>query len=145
MVSSCPLSPSGRTTRTKIELKRPQLGLDRAAKALRNHVKVPWELNEMFGDFLPEEADGADEDEVEAYEDSKKRLKVGALTMQRFVPLSHADSVISSSQELDDITRDMTKEQYMHYSECRAASFTYRKSELTVPRARSLGETFLIG
>lgn len=50
--------------------------LDRAVKALQNHVKVPWELNEMFGEFLPEEAEGADEDEVEAYEDSKKRLKV---------------------------------------------------------------------
>lgn len=32
----------------------------------------------MFGEFLPEEADGADEDEVEAYEDSKKRLKVSS-------------------------------------------------------------------
>lgn len=31
------------------------------------------------------------------------------------------------AQEADDVTRQMTREEYQHYSECRQASFTYRK------------------
>ena len=30
-------------------------------------------------------------------------------------------------QEADDATRQMTREEYQHYSDCRQASFTYRK------------------
>jgi hypothetical protein len=30
-------------------------------------------------------------------------------------------------QEADEITRKMTKDEYVHYSDCRQASFTYRK------------------
>ncbi len=32
-------------------------------------------------------------------------------------------------QEADEATRRMTREEYAHYSECRQASFTWRKSE----------------
>lgn len=39
-------------------------------------VQVPWDVSNMFGDVLSEETDGADDEEVAAYEDSKKRLKV---------------------------------------------------------------------
>jgi transcription initiation protein SPT3 len=31
------------------------------------------------------------------------------------------------TQEADDATRQMTREEYQHYSDCRQASFTYRK------------------
>lgn len=30
-------------------------------------------------------------------------------------------------QEADDVTRQMTREEYQHYTDCRQASFTYRK------------------
>jgi transcription initiation protein SPT3 len=33
-------------------------------------------------------------------------------------------------QEADDATRQMTREEYQHYSDCRQASFTYRKGQL---------------
>ena len=48
--------------------------------------------------------DDADEEEREAYEDQINRLRVA-----------------------DQLTQGMTKEEYMHYSDCRQASFTYKK------------------
>jgi hypothetical protein len=30
-------------------------------------------------------------------------------------------------QEADDVTKQMTREEYQHYSDCRQASFSYRK------------------
>lgn len=33
-------------------------------------------------------------------------------------------------QDADEITKKMTKDEYVHYSDCRQASFTYRKGEL---------------
>jgi transcription initiation protein SPT3 len=32
-------------------------------------------------------------------------------------------------QDADEITKKMTKDEYVHYSDCRQASFTYRKGE----------------
>ena len=55
-----------------------------------------------------EDDDEEDEDDIEAHEASIQRLK-----------------------EADEHTRDMTREQYQHYSDCRQASFTYRKGEDT--------------
>src|SRR5207244_2325921 len=52
------------------------------------------------------ESESEDEDELEAYNDSIQRLK-----------------------DADEITRAMTREEYVHYSECRQASFTYRKAK----------------
>lgn len=47
-----------------------------------------------------------DEDELEAYNESIQRLR-----------------------DADEVTRAMTREEYVHYSECRQASFTYRKTK----------------
>ena len=33
-------------------------------------------------------------------------------------------------QEADDVTKQMTREEYQHYSDCRQASFSYRKGPL---------------
>ncbi|KAG8904349.1 Transcription initiation protein spt3, partial [Tulasnella sp. 408] len=88
-----------------------------SAKPHKMSVKLPWELTTIYGDVLktlqannPNAAvvddDAEDEDELEAHEDSLRRLK-----------------------EADDATRHMTKEDYLHYSECRQASFTFRKSK----------------
>ncbi|KAG8949246.1 Transcription initiation protein spt3 [Tulasnella sp. 424] len=88
-----------------------------SAKPHKMSVKLPWELTTIYGDVLktiqannPNGAavddEAEDEDEMEAHEDSLRRLK-----------------------EADDATRHMTKEDYLHYSECRQASFTFRKSK----------------
>ena len=42
-------------------------------------VKIPWEVTSTFSEHLKEDSDVEDDDdEVEAYEDSKKRLKVSS-------------------------------------------------------------------
>ncbi|KAI0684396.1 transcription initiation factor IID, 18kD subunit-domain-containing protein [Earliella scabrosa] len=75
------------------------------AKAQKITIKLPWEIMTMFSDVLPTD-DEEDEDDIEAHEASIQRLK-----------------------EADDATRQMTREEYQHYSDCRQASFTYRKAK----------------
>ncbi|KAI8640098.1 transcription initiation factor IID, 18kD subunit-domain-containing protein [Parasitella parasitica] len=79
-------------------------------KIHRSIIKLPWELVNQFSDVITKSMNGddesEDEDELEAYNDSIQRLK-----------------------DADDITRAMTREEYVHYSECRQASFTYRKGK----------------
>lgn len=59
----------------------------------------------IYSDVLHTD-DEEDEDDIEAHEASIQRLK-----------------------EADDATRQMTREEYQHYSDCRQASFTYRKAK----------------
>ncbi|KAI8880208.1 TFIID-18kDa-domain-containing protein [Backusella circina FSU 941] len=79
-------------------------------KLHRSIIKLPWELVNQFSDVivksLGNDDESEDEDELEAYNDSIQRLK-----------------------DADDVTRAMTREEYVHYSECRQASFTYRKGK----------------
>ncbi|RKP10311.1 transcription initiation factor IID, 18kD subunit-domain-containing protein [Thamnocephalis sphaerospora] len=79
---------------------------ERPAKG-RKRIKLPWELINTYADVLNEDdEEEEDEEEVEAYRDSMQRLK-----------------------DADEITRRMTRDEYVHYSECRQASFTYRKAK----------------
>ncbi|KIY70378.1 TFIID-18kDa-domain-containing protein [Cylindrobasidium torrendii FP15055 ss-10] len=77
-------------------------------KAQKITIKLPWEIMTVYSETLKKsghESDGEeDDDDLEAHEASIQRLK-----------------------EADDATRQMTREEYAHYSECRQASFTYRK------------------
>ena len=72
-------------------------------------MKLPWEITAIYSEVLKQAGhqsdDEEDEDDIEAHEASIQRLK-----------------------EADEATREMTREEYQHYSECRQASFTYRKS-----------------
>ncbi|KAG5437911.1 hypothetical protein PCANB_000257 [Pneumocystis canis] len=70
---------------------------------------LPWDLYFMFSESVPfnfDDEDDYDSDEQESNFDTLLRL--------RFADLR---------------TRTMTKDEYVHYSECRQASFTYRKSK----------------
>lgn len=71
-------------------------------------MKLPWEITSIYSEVLKQSGhqsdDEEDEDDIEAHEASIQRLK-----------------------EADDATRQMTREEYQHYSDCRQASFTYRK------------------
>ncbi|KAL0243695.1 hypothetical protein I308_105665 [Cryptococcus tetragattii IND107] len=83
---------------------------DKAMKGRKQMVKLPWELLTPFTSFLrsmpgKEEEDEEDDDELQAHEDSMQRLR-----------------------EADEITKKMTKNEYAQYSECRQASFTYRRA-----------------
>ncbi|TFY63609.1 hypothetical protein EVJ58_g3161 [Rhodofomes roseus] len=75
------------------------------AKAQKITIKLPWEIMTIYSDVIQTD-DEEDEDDIEAHEASVQRLK-----------------------EADDATRQMTREEYQHYSDCRQASFTYRKAK----------------
>ncbi|KAI9499141.1 transcription initiation factor IID, 18kD subunit-domain-containing protein [Zychaea mexicana] len=80
-------------------------------KPSRSIIKLPWEIVNQFTDVIvkssnPDGEEEEDEDELEAYNDSIQRLR-----------------------DADQVTRAMTREEYVHYSECRQASFTYRKGK----------------
>ncbi|KAI6135121.1 TFIID-18kDa-domain-containing protein [Pisolithus croceorrhizus] len=85
-----------------------------AAKAQKITIKLPWEISTIYSEVLRQAGhqsdDEEDEDDIEAHEASIQRLK-----------------------EADDATRQMTREEYQHYSDCRQASFTYRKDLTTTP------------
>lgn len=78
-------------------------------KYKKSKIRLPWELQFMFSEQhleTSEEAEQVDDDEKAATLASLKRLKMA-----------------------DDRTRNMTKEEYVHWSECRQASFTFRKAK----------------
>lgn len=96
------------------------------AKAQKITVKLPWEFTAMYSEVLKQAGhqsdDEEDEDDIEAHEASIQRLKVFRLDF-----LSDFGVIVTLLQEADDATRMMTREEYQHYSDCRQASFTYRK------------------
>ncbi|KAJ9477038.1 Protein SPT3 [Pseudozyma hubeiensis] len=85
--------------------------LDGPNKATKMKIRLPWEISSIYSEHLLAlpNADGEedeDDDDLEAHEASMQRLK-----------------------DADEATRRMTREEYVHYSECRQASFTFRKSK----------------
>ncbi|KAG5440757.1 hypothetical protein PCK2_000193, partial [Pneumocystis canis] len=84
-------------------------GSDTKMKTRKSKIDLPWDLYFMFSEPVPfnlDEEDDYDSDEQESNFDTLLRLKFADLR-----------------------TRTMTKDEYVHYSECRQASFTYRKSK----------------
>ncbi|GAA6000957.1 hypothetical protein JCM10207_007342 [Rhodosporidiobolus poonsookiae] len=78
---------------------------DKSLKVLKTTVRLPWELADTWADYLRGEDDPED-DEAEAFQVNKKRLR-----------------------EADEITRNMSKEEYEQYAQARQASFVYRKGK----------------
>ena len=76
------------------------------AKKSRKKIKLPWDVSSRFDVQLPE---GDDEDDDEEEE-------MNAATLLRL-------------QQADRRTKGMTRDEYVHYSECRQASFTYKKAK----------------
>ncbi|KAI0068696.1 TFIID-domain-containing protein [Artomyces pyxidatus] len=80
------------------------------AKAQKITIKLPWEITTIYSEVLKQSGhqsdDEEDEDDLEAQEAALERLK-----------------------EADDVTKQMTREEYQHYSDCRQASFSYRKAK----------------
>ncbi|KAM9907861.1 hypothetical protein OXX80_007755 [Metschnikowia pulcherrima] len=75
----------------------------------KSKIRLPWEVQFMFSEQhleTAEEAEEVDDEEKAATLASVKRLKMA-----------------------DDRTKFMTKEEYVHWSECRQASFTFRKAK----------------
>ncbi|CEO59319.1 Putative Histone acetyltransferase PCAF/SAGA [Penicillium brasilianum] len=81
---------------------------DVAAKPKNKRAKVglAWDVNSYFSIQVPERDDEEDEEEEEQ----------NYATLQRLAAA-------------DERTKNMTREEYVFWSECRQASFTYRKSK----------------
>ncbi|OJD18954.1 hypothetical protein AJ78_01066 [Emergomyces pasteurianus Ep9510] len=81
---------------------------DVAAKPKNKRAKVglPWDLNNLYSVQVPEREDEEDEEEEEQ----------NYATLQR---LANAD----------ERTKNMTREEYVFWSDCRQASFTFRKAK----------------
>ncbi|CAZ84906.1 unnamed protein product [Tuber melanosporum] len=72
----------------------------------RVRTALPWGIASSFSEQFDETEEGEDEDAVEE----------NAATLQRL-------------RNADERTRGMTRDQYVHWSRCRQASFTYRKGK----------------
>jgi transcription initiation protein SPT3 len=75
-------------------------------KNKRAKVGLAWDVNSFFSVQVPERDDEEDEEEEEQ----------NYATLQRLAAA-------------DERTKNMTREEYVFWSECRQASFTYRKSK----------------
>ena len=86
---------------------------DKSLKVIKTTVRLPWELNDAWADYLHTVDDDPEDDEAEAYEVNKQRLR-----------------------EADLLTSRMSREEYEQYSQARQASFVFRKSQSALPLVR---------
>ncbi|KAJ9624025.1 Transcription initiation protein spt3 [Taxawa tesnikishii (nom. ined.)] len=78
----------------------------RNSKQKKAKVGLPWDVSSFYSEQVPEREDEEDEDEEEMTTATLQRLK-----------------------NADERTKNMTPEEYLHWSECRQASFTFRKGK----------------
>ncbi|KAF2688020.1 transcription factor spt3 [Lentithecium fluviatile CBS 122367] len=81
-------------------------GVDAGKKAKRAKVDLVWDVQSFFAEIPPFTDDVEDEEEEEMNFATLQRLK-----------------------NADERTKHMTREEYVHWSDCRQASFTYRKGK----------------
>jgi transcription initiation protein SPT3 len=80
--------------------------VDPKKTAKKTRVTLPWDVSSFFSEQVPPRDDEDDEEERELNTATLERLKYA-----------------------DERTKNMSREAYMHWSECRQASFTYRKGK----------------
>lgn len=89
----------------------PNTTADAAARGMNKHkkakVKLPWDVHSYFQYQPPEREDDEGDEEDE---------EMNSATLARL-------------RNADERTRDMTREEYVHFSDCRQASFTFRKGK----------------
>jgi transcription initiation protein SPT3 len=78
----------------------------RTNKNKKAKVGLPWDVSSFYSEFVPEREDEEDEEEEE----------MNAATLMRL-------------KQADERTKGMNAEEYLHFSECRQASFTFRKGK----------------
>lgn len=83
----------------------PSIGT-RTSKNKKAKVGLPWDVSSFYSEQVPEREDEEDEEEDEMTAATLARLK-----------------------QADERTKGMNAEEYLHFSECRQASFTFRKGK----------------
>ncbi|KIW65968.1 hypothetical protein PV04_08181 [Phialophora macrospora] len=78
----------------------------KTSAAKKAKLVLPWEIHSFYAEQVPERDDEEDEEEEEQNEATLARLA-----------------------SADERTKNMTREEYVYWSDCRQASFTFRKSK----------------
>ena len=90
-----------------------------AARGMNKHkkaqIKLPWDVHSFYAHHIPER-DVPDDEPGAGADDADSDDEMNATTLQRL-------------KNADERTKGMTKEEYVHWSECRQASFTFRKGK----------------
>ncbi|KAG8622964.1 hypothetical protein KVT40_007940 [Elsinoe batatas] len=84
----------------------PSVGTRNAKGNKKAKVGLPWDVASYYSEQAPEREDEEDDEEEEMNAATLARLK-----------------------SADERTKNMTPEEYLHWSECRQASFTFRKGK----------------
>lgn len=84
----------------------PSVGTRTSKSNKKAKVGLPWDVSSFYSEQVPERDDEEDEEEEE----------MNAATLQRL-------------KQADERTKGMNAEEYLHFSECRQASFTFRKGK----------------
>ena len=90
------------------------LAVDPATKPIKTKkakVRLPWDVHSFYNVIVPDKED----DEVGADELAEDE-EMNAALMERL-------------RANDERTQNMTREEYVHFSECRQSSFTFRKAK----------------
>lgn len=106
-------------------------------------VKLPWELNTIFADYVVPGAGSSSRNDTSAHTNQEGIAADGSdapansatdlgITADEELDEDDQEALLESRarlREADRATLKMTREQYEHYSECRAASFTFKKGK----------------
>lgn len=121
-------------TEEDADMAKAQGGMSRKLK-----VKLPWEIATIFSDYIVPGAGNAAslQSSSEATPDLPPEMEAAAAkvqqpTLDEELDEDEQDAMRESLlrlKEADQATLRMTREEYEHYSECRAASFTFRKGK----------------
>ncbi|KAF2720087.1 SPT3, positive regulator of Ty transcription [Polychaeton citri CBS 116435] len=84
----------------------PSVGTRNSKANKKAKIGLPWDVSSFYSEQVPERDDEEDEEEEE----------MNAATLQRL-------------KQADERTKGMNAEEYLHFSECRQASFTFRKGK----------------
>lgn len=92
---------------------------DERIKLRRQQILLPWSVSNMFGNIssLADQSDDMNGDNTDQADENEDDSDSGD------------NATIARLRAADERTKKMTRDEYVHYSECRQASFTFRKAK----------------
>ena len=84
-------------------------------KNTKAKIKLPWDVHTFYAHQIPER-DAPNDEGTGGGDDADSDTEMATATLARL-------------KNADERTRNMTKEEYVHWAECRQASFTFRKGK----------------
>ncbi|KAJ3010452.1 UNVERIFIED_CONTAM: Transcription initiation protein spt3, partial [Siphonaria sp. JEL0065] len=91
-------------------------------KPRKNTVKFSWELINSFSAIL-DTHNNSNDNNMDEDQDANDDINIDFEARQAY------EEQIMRLRVADEVTRHMTQEEYVYYSECRQASFTFKKAK----------------